>query len=404
MVVGDMEGCNEGGSVGEKERDSTEGCEGERDVVRREGEDETEGPQETEEERRERIKSEIADLQEEMTEVMCSVNLQPLGVDRYHRKYWLFPNLPGLYVEDMGLSNNISPPSQLTHSHNTQSLISPHVIPDDSDHTSYDITSSPQHVQSVNSDLSPQSPTHPVNTLASTEDSSNGNVTSKWSCYTTADDIEELIDTLDVRGVREKALKESIILHKKQLFNKLGVQRGPKICRSSPTTRPQCLHYDSGEQYLELYLRELILDTEERIHLGNLGHLRGNQTRDEWRDCIENSGAAAELITPGDKDQVTESEGAAAELITPGDKDQVTESEGGVDKEKTMEVPSENKKPFSSSPTSQVNPSVHMLAQALLDMEGSIEQKFLMPPLGNAIDKKNKQTQKLKENYISQRN
>ncbi len=62
---------------------------------------------ETEEERKARIDEELAEFREELLDASSSVNLRPLGMDRHHSKYWVFPNLPGLYVEksDQALSH-----------------------------------------------------------------------------------------------------------------------------------------------------------------------------------------------------------------------------------------------------------------------------------------------------------
>ncbi len=55
---------------------------------------------ETEEERIARINEELAELREELLEASAGVNLKPLGMDRHHSKYWVFSNLPGLFVEE----------------------------------------------------------------------------------------------------------------------------------------------------------------------------------------------------------------------------------------------------------------------------------------------------------------
>ncbi len=74
-----------------------------------------EDEKETEEQRKTRIDKELAELREELLEASASVNLQPLGTDRDHSKYWVFPNLPGLYVERLSHDQlPSSPPDKQT--------------------------------------------------------------------------------------------------------------------------------------------------------------------------------------------------------------------------------------------------------------------------------------------------
>ena len=282
------------------------------------------GPRESEEERRERVEGELARLREELRE---ATSLQPLGSDRQHRRYWLFPNLPGLFVEDLGFS--VNPPT-----------LSPHSPHSDT---------SPQQ-----EDVSLQKPHPPA---PPTQPSPNGVGGVKWYCYSSEEEFEHLVSALDVRGVREKVLKETLTLHKSALLSSLArcrqrAEHRGRLRPSPPGT------YTSGDQYLELYLREQILDTEEKVHLGNLGHLRGPLGREQWRELIENSGAAAELNAWRE----------TGEIGDKSDDQRVSSSEA-------QSVP-------------VVGSSVQALSEALLEVEAGIEHKFLMPPLGTALDSK----------------
>lgn len=39
-----------------------------------------------------------------MTKFKASLRMVPLGYDRYHRRYWMFNGINGLYVEDGWMS------------------------------------------------------------------------------------------------------------------------------------------------------------------------------------------------------------------------------------------------------------------------------------------------------------
>lgn len=342
----------------------------EKDEVQRAttGEEGEEGPQETEEERRERVEVELVRLREELKETGSCVSLQPLGFDRHHHRYWLFPNLPGLYVEDLGLSEETSPSSSLT-STDVQMEASPTPRP-------------------------PSPPSQPVKGSPRQPVDERGRV--RWYCYTSEEEVEELLAALDVRGVREKALQEALTVHKSALISSLHKAEQKSRLRPSPTNSQA---YSSGDQYLELYLREQILDTEEKIHLGNLGHLRGTGGRDQWRDEIENSGAAAELNAWREKKELGGGGEGGGEGGGGGETREEREGkEGEVGETKEKEA----SRPSSVSPASRVNASTQALSQALLEVEAGIEQKFLMPPLGMAVDSKQSRLRSSKKEVVKE--
>ena len=229
-----------------------------------------------------------------------------------------------------------------------------------------------------------------VDSEQSPEATSRDSAVKRWSCYSTEDEVEELMAALEVRGVREKALKEALRHSKPNLLNTIHKCMFRAESRARQRHSPvgsQALRYDSGDQYLELYLREQVLDTEEKVHLGNLGHLRGSQCREEWRRLIENSGAAALVNSWREKKEERES------------------SEGKEERERegSHDMNAEPTRPSSNTPTPQIsNPPVRMLSQALLDVEAGIEHKFLMPPLGNAVDNKKQKVRNAKKPTVKE--
>ena len=146
--------------------------------------------------------------------------------------------------------------------------------------------------------------------------------------------------------------------------------------------------YKSVDEYLELYLREQILDIEEKIYVGNLGYLRNVEDRNVWRETIESSGAAAALQTN--------------QPSSPSDNN-VLEEPGTTSSRSASPVPGavgdEGLKPKSGTLTPQINPAVRELSRALLEVQAGIVKKYLMPPLGTSVDMK-KQKGKTKKNGI----
>ena len=411
-----------------------------------EGQGQGEDPRETEEERKVRVEEELAELHEELADASNSINLRPLGEDRYYHRYWLFPNLPGILVEDMGLSleqNTLpqppalpSPPPLIHHTPSpshmqrclsaqtflttpslpalpTSTLLTSAVKPEPSAPLLPNghplpppptLVSLPQVEHRAGSvDQEEQQWPLPQSTAAveqepvgqgSTEEPVEQGSRVAWYYYSKPEEVEALAAVLNVRGVRENALKTALNLHKPLLLRTVGKCPFAKVDQNKQRSPPSAhgLRYESADQYLELYLREQILDTEEKIHIGNLGHLRGAQGRDEWRKNIENSGAAASVSSGKDKSH-REDEGEGAE---EGEGGEEAGPSPGHDKEEQLHSISsagadESCRLKSGVQTPSTDPQVHMLSQALLDIQAGIEPKFLMPPLGSAVDEKKRQ-------------
>lgn len=125
--------------------------------------------------------------------------------------------------------------------------------------------------------------------------------------------------------------------------------------------------------YLELCLREQILDLEEKIWLGGLGFAKGERDRDEWRDRIESSGAAKKMEEYHKSGNNREKE------------DGRTPEQGESCVPKTLlEIAEEQ----------DSRAAAQELAQALLQIEEGIERKYLTAPLGTAVYENKKQKHK----------
>ena len=119
---------------------------------------------------------------------------------------------------------------------------------------------------------------------------------SKWAFYRTEEDIENLLNALNSRGFRESQLKSAIMENKNKLVE--VVTEAPEDILNIPDEELKAnpllmspkvrtkewkqgkknmkgqVKNDSAGEGLELNLRELLLDLEERIHVGGLGYLR----------------------------------------------------------------------------------------------------------------------------------
>ena len=395
---------------------------------------------ETKEERRQRINEEICDLERQLYPVTATTNLQPLGLDRYMNKYWVFPSVNGLFVElseeqqlkqqeeiddkasattaDCKLSealeenvvedsstlvmntNQLTPATITISSHESMNTVN---TPNESDPAinSHNLTTSQDNVDHINGNAETPSsfnssnnlsvPTNPaaakfkrslspvirLSKISTTSNShiSHGNTTSnlasskphyiasnsnsKWGVYSSKEQIEILIDALNTRGEREVKLKGSL---QKLLPVFDNVSNCPVFVSYTSQRWSMGPLESTADEYLELYLREQLLDLEEKIWMGNLGAIKDVKDRLKWRESIESSGAAGKL------------------------------------KEDSPVVNGCSSKDSDSDSVSLHNP-VHELAKALLGIQGGIEKKYLLPPLGTGVDLKLK-GKKLKENGV----
>lgn len=129
----------------------------------------------------------------------------PLGRDRFYRRYWLFPSTGTLFVEDdfFGLTEDMLEPRHVpepkTEDLSFQSPVKPECMAEE--HKSY------------------QSTLVPVNRP------------NRWAFYSTAAELEQLIEALNPRGHRESTLKETLLQEKERISQLLN------------STAAECYHY-----------------------------------------------------------------------------------------------------------------------------------------------------------------
>lgn len=291
--------------------------------------------EETKMERNERILKEIEILEEELYPLMATVNLKPLGFDRFFNRYWVFPSLAGLFVE-----RSVWNDERLVHHHSedvVETTQAPHTLDRrESILASTKNTISPSTGSAILHAPDSYPSPEPIDPALATN-----HLSSTWSCLAGQAELSLLLNSLNPRGEREVALQRNILRRKDRILSVVAE------CPVNSSAAEQCVPppTESAEDYLQLYLREQILDIEEKIYIGNLGYVRNVGDRKVWRDALESPGAAANGTESSDDAMV-----------------------GG------------------HASTS----SVQQLARVLLQIQEGIERKFLLAPLGTAIDTKKK--------------
>uniref|UniRef100_A0A7N8YIY2 Bromodomain adjacent to zinc finger domain protein 1A n=1 Tax=Mastacembelus armatus TaxID=205130 RepID=A0A7N8YIY2_9TELE len=284
----------------------------------------------------------VRELQERIQKAAACTCLLPLGRDRLYRRYWLLPSAAALFVEDdcFGLTEDMLYELLLLQ------------------------TPAPLHTCGL-----------PVNRP------------NQWSFYSSMEEVDQLIEALNPRGHRESSLKEALLQERERLQqvlrscdrNKYRHTDNPESSRSVP----ECT---AAETVMEVRLRDLLLDIEDRIHQGTLGTLKV-MDRQVWRSALE-AGNYELLCSEGRENGGMDGRVEAMEVdsaqLRARDRLQELRSDSVV----TCGT--------SGSATPQVvSSSVRVLAQALAHIEQGIERRFLKAPLG---DEDSKKDQKMKKN------
>uniref|UniRef100_A0A4W3GM20 Bromodomain adjacent to zinc finger domain protein 1A n=1 Tax=Callorhinchus milii TaxID=7868 RepID=A0A4W3GM20_CALMI len=261
-------------------------------------------------------------------------NIVPLGRDRLYRRYWVLNSVPGLFVEEdfEGL---------------TEDMLQP-----------YPVKTAINNDQ--NSFVSPLEP-------SSTEELHKPvNKPNRWCVYSSPEQLDQLIEALNSRGKRESCLKESLHQEKTRLTERLTnfpVERfsiPDKVPVESKSARNsfKSAHNTndasqlSAEKQLELRLKDLLLDIEDRTWQGTLGGIKV---------CIP-------VLPSAHGQRLCELKTEARSIVSTN-----------------------------ASTPQPVNLVVRYLAIALLHLERGIERKFLKPPLGEADEVKKEQKDKKKK-------
>ena len=255
--------------------------------------------------------------------------IYPLGRDRTFRRYWVFSNLCGLFVEDderyipddfltpveqTGASNPfnsenlpleskkpiqnrdetkstgsdkennaLSPEKNSNVASNDISGIKPKVL------TENNVSEGP--VGEIKMEIDDKSQSVPC--ISVHEQISERN-THRWMYFSTPEQLEKLIDSLNPRGFREGPLKQAILEQKSRILENmtkcptelLSISKEQQKQAADNATRIQAIRSQSRKKMLkgvvqnssarelmELNLREQLLDLEERLYVGSIGIL-----------------------------------------------------------------------------------------------------------------------------------
>ncbi|CAI5697286.1 unnamed protein product [Oreochromis niloticus] len=292
----------------------------------------------------------VRELQERIQKAAACTCLLPLGRDRLYRRYWLFPSASALFVEAdyFGL---------------TEDMLQPSPKPD-------------QDTSTIKVEKGEE--------VAKDEAASAGtpiNQSNQWSFYSSLEEVDQLIEALNPRGHRESSLKEALLQERERLQHLL------KSCdrnkyehtedQESSQALPECTA--AAESMMEVRLRELLLDIEDRIHQGTLGTLKV-MDRQIWRSALE--AGNYELLTSDGREntgmngRVEAMEVDCAHLRA---------------RDRLQEVKSDSSAAYGSSGSGTpqvVSSSVRILAQALAHIEQGIDRRFLKAPLADEDSKK----------------
>uniref|UniRef100_A0A3B4T426 Bromodomain adjacent to zinc finger domain protein 1A n=1 Tax=Seriola dumerili TaxID=41447 RepID=A0A3B4T426_SERDU len=290
----------------------------------------------------------VRELQERIQKAAACTCLLPLGRDRLYRRYWLLPSASALFVEDdcFGLTEDMLQPQPKPAHVTTTKMEDEEVVKDDP---------APLHTCGP-----------PVNRP------------NQWSFYSSVEEVDQLIEALNPRGHRESGLKEALLQERERLqqllqncdSSKYRHTDDPELSQSVP----ECIA--AAETFMEVRLRDLLLDIEDRIHQGTLGTLKV-MDRQVWRSALE-AGNYELLCSDGRESGGMNGRVEAMEVdsnhLRARDRLQELRSDGvaacGTSGSGTPQV---------------VSSSVRILAQALVHIEHGIERRFLKAPLGESL-------------------
>ncbi|XP_034369928.2 bromodomain adjacent to zinc finger domain protein 1A isoform X3 [Arvicanthis niloticus] len=311
------------------------------------------------------------ELLDKIQSAIACTNIFPLGRDRLYRRYWIFPSIPGLFIEEdySGLTEDMLLPRPSSFHNNVQPH-DPQVSIKTEESFMSESTSSLDQGPLDDSVLLPK-PVHKPN---------------RWCFYSSREQLEQLIEALNSRGHRESALKETLLQEKSRICAQLAhfseekfhfsdkPQADSKPVSSRGRSSGVCdTSQMSAERQLELRLRDFLLDIEDRIYQGTLGAIKVTD-RQVWRSALENG--RYELLSEESKENG---------LIKTVNEDEEMEVEQArvIVRDRLLGIKTETPSAISTSTSTpqSVSSVVHYLALALFQIEQGIERRFLKAPL-----------------------
>ncbi|XP_037550771.1 bromodomain adjacent to zinc finger domain protein 1A [Nematolebias whitei] len=298
----------------------------------------------------------VRELQEQIQKAAGRTSLLPLGRDRLYRRYWILPSASALFVEDdfHGL---------------TEDMLEPRPKPAEDSLTNSEDGENDPVTESADSGPAALPVIRP----------------NQWSFYSSMEEVDQLIEALNPRGHRESSLREALLQDRDKLQQVL--QNCDPVCyrRTDEAELSQTVpqRTAAADTLMEVRLRDLLLDLEDRIHQGTLGTLKV-MDRQVWRSALE---AGNYKLLCSDENSRINGPVEAMEV----DCGQLR----ARDRLKEVKTDGLTTLGTSGSGTPQVvNSSIQILAQALGHIEQGIERRFLKPPLADEDSKKDQKMKK----------
>ncbi|KAM9190935.1 bromodomain adjacent to zinc finger domain protein 1A isoform 1-T1 [Mergus octosetaceus] len=317
------------------------------------------------------------ELLEKIQNATACTNITPLGRDRMYRRYWIFPSVPGLFIEEdySGLTEDMLLPRTSSFQNSVQSC-----------------TNEPQVFSKTGESLKSSESTSNID-----QDSHTSVVVevprpvykpNRWCFYSSREQLDQLLEALNSRGHRESALKETLLQEKNRIYEQLSsfpvekfhIPDKPQSDFRPPSGRGRMQNahdasHISAEKQLELRLRDFLLDIEDRIYQGTLGAIKVID-RQSWRTALEHG--RYEFLNDENKENgIIKAVNEESEEMETDDQDKF------IVKDRLVGLKTEAPSAASTSTSTPqpVNNVVHHLASALLQIEQGIERRFLKAPL-----------------------
>lgn len=375
------------------------------------------------------------ELLDAISKLQAEGGIQPLGRDRAYRRFWVFNSVPGLFVEsddsfvgsclpeptvqnpnsnpylahlkednnpvNSDKENKVTvnplgaPPLVVNKQHKLLSDNHPVVVVEKLNHSQYLVSTDDKFSASAVYSATAKSSVFGMCTATDgcPVHGSGREQRTRWAFYSNSDELDRVFHSLNPRGIREGALRESLNSERQRLLSSLN--RCPvqhlncdyscvdgesqtetrKTSRRSVPTKAGKKPSLPVEDEMEVTLREMLLDIEERIYNGSLGDLKVSD-RVAWREALHSRTyiSSCEVLKWGRKQDKC--------LDVDSDSGRGTPME-------LMEQESSSHRSSSPIPTNQM---VKDLASALLQIEQSVESKYLKPPFGVSIEAKKPRT------------
>lgn len=297
-------------------------------------------------EKKEEFLEEEKELIENIIQLQHGNATYPLGRDRLYRRYWMFQSLPGLFIEDceQHVCDDLLLPGKqdMTSSSFTTAFVSHKVTPQktkpdepntgsDKENDSFNTPGDNQLVPNGEKIVENGSATDTENKediIVISDDENGGKqetdtkavkmevddcepelqlesmavhqildrTKEPWCYIANVQQFDELINSLNTRGVRESQLKTALLDQRQRISNwifecpvdtvcskEMEVDEKTNNSKTDTTTvksvtrnkmKKGMVIGNSAQQELEVNLRDMVLDLEERIYVGSLGSIK----------------------------------------------------------------------------------------------------------------------------------